>query len=72
MLVALLRAAVGGAKKTNIMHDAHLNWRNLEELLELAYNKGLIEYGVETRIFRTTGAGLRFCKIYEGLEEVIA
>ena len=58
--------------KTKIMYVAFLSYAQLKEYLVLLIQNRLLEYLEATHTYRTTEKGLKFLKIYEKMEELVA
>ena len=54
------------------MYVAFLSYAQLKEYLVLLIQNGLLEYLEATHTYRTTEKGLKFLKIYEKMEELVA
>ena len=65
--VEILKVALEGATKTQIMYGANLSYTSLRRYLKLLEGIGLLEN--KGRIYRTTDKGLRFLAIVKGAEE---
>ena len=70
----ILQAANGrnDITKTRIMYRTFLTYWQLEEYLAILIQSGLLEYLEGKNSFRTTEKGLKFLKIYEKMEELVA
>ena len=70
----ILQAANGHDEitKTKIMYKAFLTYAQLQEYLAILIQNGLLEYLDETKSYKTTEKGLKFLKIYEKMEELVA
>jgi len=65
--VEILKVALEGATKTQIMYGANLSYSSLRRYLELLEGIGLLEN--KGRVYRTTDKGLRFLEIVKGPKE---
>jgi predicted transcriptional regulator len=54
------------------MYNVFLSYAQLKEYLVLLIQNGLLEYLEGKNSYRTTEKGLKFLKIYEKMEELIA
>jgi predicted transcriptional regulator len=54
------------------MYNVFLSYGQLKEYLALLIQNGLLEYLEGKNSFRTTEKGLKFLKIYEKMEELVA
>ena len=54
------------------MYNVFLSYAQLKEYLVLLIQNGLLEYLEATHTYRTTEKGLKFLKIYEKMEELVA
>jgi predicted transcriptional regulator len=54
------------------MYNVFLSYAQLKEYLALLIQNGLLEYLEGKNSFRTTEKGLKFLKIYEKMEELVA
>jgi predicted transcriptional regulator len=60
----------GGISKTKLMYKSYLAYNQLKEYLETLQEKGLIDYDVEKRFYRTTQKGIRLSELQNKLEEI--
>jgi len=73
----VLRAAVGGAKKTHIMYKCNLSFRQLQVYLNLLVDRGLLrrvpenEGSEEARLFETTKKGRAFLDAYRNIKVLL-
>jgi predicted transcriptional regulator len=69
---SILEAAkVGeGIGRTKLMYKSYLAYNQLKEYLETLQEKGLIDYDVEKRFYRTTEKGIRLSELQNKLEEI--
>jgi predicted transcriptional regulator len=68
----ILRVANGlGARKTKIMYQAFLGFAQMEEYLRVLTENNLLNYDVNTQIFKTTEKGLRFLEAYNQMDGMI-
>jgi predicted transcriptional regulator len=58
--------------KTKIMYVAFLSYKQLQEYLPPLIQNGLLEYLEGTKSYKITEKGLKFLKIYEKIEELVA
>jgi predicted transcriptional regulator len=58
--------------KTKIMYVAFLSYKQLQEYLPSLIENGLLEYLEGTKSFKITEKGLKFLKIYEKIQELVA
>ncbi|MBX5326317.1 MAG: winged helix-turn-helix domain-containing protein [Candidatus Bathyarchaeia archaeon] len=65
IVVDILKTAIGGIKKTNLMHRAKLSHTQLKIYLHVLNDNGLLENS--NGLLRTTSKGLQFVKIFEAL-----
>lgn len=68
---AILDIAADGTMKTQIMYRAFLSFPQLNEYLELLIDANLVGYSAGEKIYRTTGNGRRFLKMYRELDSMI-
>jgi predicted transcriptional regulator len=54
------------------MYNVFLSYAQLKEYLVLLIQNGLLEYLEGKNSYRTTEKGLKFLKIYEKMEELVA
>jgi len=73
----VLRAALGGAKKTHIMYKCNLSFRQLQVYLDLLVDRGLLrrvskgrESG-EANLFETTKKGRAFLSAYRSIKVLL-
>ena len=62
----ILRVALGGARKTRIMYEANLSYKQLKEYLELLLSSRMLSLRGDT--YHTTEKGKRFIKEYQELK----
>ena len=73
----VLRVAVGGAKKTHIMYQCNLSFRQLQVYLNLLIDRGLLikasESGKsgEAKLFETTKKGRAFLDAYRNIKVLL-
>lgn len=60
----------GGISRTKLMYKSYLAYNQLKEYLETLQEKGLIDYDVEKRFYRTTEKGIRLSELQNKLEEI--
>ena len=60
----------GGKKKTHIMYEANLNWRQLNAYLSLLVARGFITQDDEN-VYRITEKGERFLSSYKALKNIL-
>ena len=60
----------GGISRTKLMYKSYLAYNQLKEYLETMQEKGLIDYDVEKRFYRTTEKGIRLSELQNKLEEI--
>ncbi len=58
--------------KTKIIYSAFLSYKQLQEYLPPLIQNGLLEYLEGTKSYKITEKGLKFLKIYEKIEELVA
>jgi predicted transcriptional regulator len=58
--------------KTKIIYCAFLSYKQLQEYLPPLIQYGLLEYLEGTKSYKITEKGLKFLKIYEKIEELVA
>jgi predicted transcriptional regulator len=59
-----------GATQTIIMYKAFLSYVQLKDHLSFLIEKGLIEYHIGERVYRTTDKGKHFLQIYNQLNNI--
>ena len=69
----ILRIAneVGGATKTQIMYKAFISHAQMKEYVSVLTEKNLLNYDVDTQIFKTTEKGLQLLQIYNQIDDMI-
>jgi len=73
----VLRAALGGAKKTHIMYKCNLSFRQLQVYLDLLVDRGLLRRVEERRkseeahLFETTKKGRAFLEAYRNIKVLL-
>jgi len=73
----ILRASLGGAKKTQLMYHCNLSFRQLESYLNLLLEKDLlrcrtVERSRSSIIFEITEKGQEFLRSYKILKSLIS
>ena len=69
IVAQILYAAIGGSTKTKIMYETFLTYRHVKDYyIPLLVKSGLLETDESETLFRVTGKGQRFLRIYEQLE----
>jgi len=77
IMANVLRAAVGGAKKTHIMYKCNLSFRQLQVYLDLLVDRGLLKKISESgksegaRFFETTKKGRAFLEAYRNIRVLL-
>ena len=69
--VEILRVAVGGAKKTHIVHGANLNFTIVKKYLSELMESGLLSVHSGSVIYKTTEKGLDFLRKYNNLRTLM-
>jgi predicted transcriptional regulator len=68
--IEILRTiAKAGSKKTNVRFEACLTSRQLSNYLSKLVRNGLIQYEVDTRLYKITDKGLRFLAFNKLIEQ---
>jgi len=73
----VLRAALGGAKKTHIMYKCNLSFRQLHVYLDLLVDRGLLRRvseggkSEEANLFETTKKGRAFLAAYRNIKVLL-
>ncbi|MHA1675838.1 MAG: winged helix-turn-helix domain-containing protein [Candidatus Njordarchaeales archaeon] len=71
IIAEILRIARRGARKTQIVYGANLNFKMLKEYLRKLEEAGLITISEEdAEIIRTTSKGFSFLQQFYGLKEI--
>ena len=70
IIADVLSVAREGAKKTQIVYKANLNFKIVSEYLSFLEVKGFI--GNTSRDYTTTEKGEKFLRIYKEMEELLA
>ena len=69
IIMIILQAADGGAKKTHIMHQCNLSSRRLHAYLDLLLDMDFLEStNLTLTLFKTTSKGKAFIKEYRKLK----
>ena len=73
----ILRASLGGARKTQLMYNCNLSFRQLESYLNLLLEKNLlrsktVERSRSSIIFEITEKGQKFLRSYKILKSFIS
>jgi len=74
IIADILKQAKRGTKKTGIMHECNLSFRQLHVYLNFLIKKGflsLVPEGSGLTVFMTTERGLDFLEAYGSLQAVI-
>ena len=72
IIADILRIAKGGAKKTQIVYSANLNFKLLREYVEKLEEAGLVEVENRTRgQIRTTRKGIEYLNSFEDLMTLV-
>ena len=66
---AILKAAVGGQRKTRIMYQSSLNLKQLNQYIEELILNELLGYRPEGRYYQTTERGRTFTRMFENYKE---
>ena len=61
----ILRVAINGARKTEIVYKANLNFTRIERYILLLEKRGLIE--IARPLYKTTPKGEEFLRSYQAL-----
>jgi len=75
LMVGMLRAALKGARKTEIVYKTNLNFRQAQKYLDFLLSKGLITVECSSgrsKTYRTTEKGRAFIERYEKTLELIS
>jgi len=67
IIANILSAALKGAKKTEIVYKANINFRRIEEFLSFLIEKGLIEH--TNGEYKTTSRGKEFLDDYQHMKD---
>jgi len=74
----ILQSANGGAKKTHIMYQCNLSFRQLQAYLDFLIDAGFLETTVlktenkgDSLLFETTSKGKAFIKAYHNLRALL-
>jgi len=74
IMVEMLNITLNGARKTEIVYKANLNFRQVQKYLDFLIGKGLMELNVsrgKKKSYRTTEKGKAFIKRYRETVELI-
>jgi len=63
----ILKVAQTGAKKTQIVYQANLNFKIVKKYLERLISNGLLDAQQESRFYLTTARGYDFLEQYKDL-----
>ena len=69
IVIDILSVALGGARKTEIVYKANLNFKRIERYLPFLEERGLMESSGP--IYKTTEKGKEFLRGYEKMEELL-
>lgn len=67
----ILKVTQAGAKKTQIVYQANLNFKIVKKYIARLIEKGLLEYNEDSRLYFTTHRGGWFVEQYSDLVEPI-
>lgn len=75
----ILQAAEDGARKTRIMYESNLSFRQLHVYLNYMLNLGLLEavsqkteYGGASKVFKVTRKGKAFIQAYLDIKAILS
>jgi predicted transcriptional regulator len=74
IMVEILNISFNGAKKTEIVYKANLNFRQAQKYLNFLAKKGLLAANISTRgrnKYQTTQKGKAFAERYEEIVELV-
>jgi len=78
IIANILQAATEGAKKTHIMYQCNLSFRQLQAYLDLLVEMGFLEYITlkterqsDSQLFETTRKGKAFIQAYHNLKALL-
>jgi len=77
IMANVLRAALGGAKKTHIMYKCNLSFRQLQVYLDLLVDRGLLRKvsrsgkSDDANLFETTKKGRAFLSAYRNIKVLL-
>lgn len=66
---AILKAALGGQKKTRIMYQSSLNLKQLNQYIEELVLNELLGYQPAGRYYQTTERGRAYARMFENYKE---
>jgi predicted transcriptional regulator len=73
LVVDILEIAINGAKKTEIVYRANLNFKQVQKFLDFLIKKGLISVSSNKRkCYQTTEKGKEFIRRYRKTVELIS
>lgn len=76
IMADILDQARTGAKKTRIMYNCNLSFRQLKVYLDFLLKRSfltlVVSAGEKSRVFRTTKKGLAFLDSYRNLQAIIS
>jgi predicted transcriptional regulator len=69
IIADILKAAIEGSNKTKLVYSTNINFKVLNENLDLLVERGFIE--ALGKRFYTTELGLEFIRIYDKMSELL-
>jgi len=69
IIAEILRTALEGSSKTNLVYSTNINFKVLDENLDLLVERGFIKT-IGKRLY-TTDSGLEFLRIYDKMRGLI-
>ena len=69
IIAEILKTSIGASNKTNLVYSTNINFKLLDETLDLLIERKFIET-IGKRLY-TTDLGLEFLKIYEKMRGLI-
>lgn len=70
-VILICAAEEYGALMTHIMYSSFLSHGQLKKILPSLITDGLLEYDEKNRVYKTTGKGTQYLKLYKQMEQLI-
>lgn len=71
LISAILDLCKSPQRKTRVMYDTHMTYRQMDNYLKIAIEAGLLAYSEETRNYMTTPKGIEFLETQEKIAKML-